>query len=84
MSKTISYLNNEGIRQEIRGVQRPIKLGPITTTQLGKCLRKGCQIYAVQVGYTNSKEKIVMMENIPIVQEFQDVFPEEIPGLPPK
>ena len=25
-----------------------------------------------------------MMENIPIVQEFMDVFPEEIAGFPPR
>ena len=51
---------------------------------MGKCIRKRCQLYAIQVGYTDSKEKAPMLENIPVVQEFLDVFPEEIPGLPPK
>jgi len=36
------------------------------------------------VGYINSTEKLGTLENIPVVQEFLDVFPEEIPGLPPK
>eukprot|EP00253_Pinus_taeda_P026631 PITA_26631 len=44
----------------------------------------GCQIYAIQVGYANSKNKRATLENIPVIQEFVDVFPEEIPGLPPK
>lgn len=35
----------------------------------------------MQVGYTNSKEKTATLENIPIVQNFPDVFPEDIPGL---
>ena len=49
---------------------------------MGKCMRKGCQLYAIQVGFTNSKEKTPVLETIPIVQEFKDVFPEEILGFP--
>ena len=30
------------------------------------------------------KSKDVKLEDIPVVKEFPDVFPEEIPGLPPK
>ena len=36
------------------------------------------------MGYANSKDKIATLDNIPVIQEFVDVFPEEIPGLPPK
>eukprot|EP00253_Pinus_taeda_P019416 PITA_19416 len=36
------------------------------------------------VGYANQKDKTAMLGNIPVVQEFVDVFPEEVPGLPPK
>eukprot|EP00253_Pinus_taeda_P022381 PITA_22381 len=32
----------------------------------------------------DSKDKIAILNNIPVIQEFTDVFPEEIPGLPPK
>eukprot|EP00253_Pinus_taeda_P004571 PITA_04571 len=61
-----------------------VQVRPITTSQLAKCLKKGCQIYAIQVGYADSKDKIAMIDNIPVIQEFAEVFPEEIPGLPPK
>ena len=47
-------------------------------------MRKCCHLYAIQVGFTNTKDKTLMLENIPIVQEFQYVFPEEIPVIPPK
>eukprot|EP00253_Pinus_taeda_P015084 PITA_15084 len=57
---------------------------PITASQLAKCLRKKCQIYAIQVGYANQKDKISALDGILVVQEFVDVFPEEVPGLPPK
>jgi len=36
------------------------------------------------VGYANSKDKTTTLDNIPVIQEFADVFLEEIPGLPPK
>eukprot|EP00253_Pinus_taeda_P004982 PITA_04982 len=32
----------------------------------------------------DSKDKIAALDNIPIIREFADVFPEEILGLPPK
>ena len=51
---------------------------------MNKCIRKGCQLYAIQVSYADSKEKEPMMENIPMVQDFPDVFAENIPGLPPR
>ena len=61
-----------------------MQLRPIIASQIGKCIRKGCQLYAIQVGYTDSKEKSPIMEDIPVVQEFLDVFLGNIPSLPPK
>lgn len=66
-TKTINYMDEEGKRQEIQGIIRSLKLRLVTTSQLEKCIRKGCHIYAIQVGYTNSKEKFVSLENIPVV-----------------
>eukprot|EP00253_Pinus_taeda_P006325 PITA_06325 len=37
-----------------------------------------------EVSYADSKDKTAILNNIPVIQEFTDVFPEEIPGLPPK
>jgi len=82
--KTINFLSDNGNRVEIQGIKREVNLRPITAHQLEKCMRKGCQIYVVRVGYTNSKDKPSVLDNIPIVQEFKDVFPKDIPGLPPK
>jgi len=36
------------------------------------------------VGYANSKEKSSPLENIPVIRNFPNVFPEEILGLPLK
>eukprot|EP00253_Pinus_taeda_P007269 PITA_07269 len=83
-TKVIYYKDQNGHRKETQGIQRPVQIRPITATQLAKCIRKGCQMYAIQVGFADSKGKAATLDNIPVVQEFADVFPEEIPGLPPK
>nr|GEU70434.1 reverse transcriptase domain-containing protein [Tanacetum cinerariifolium] len=42
---------------------------------------RGCQVFIAQVMEKKSDEK--RLENIPVVREFLDVFPEELPGLRP-
>ena len=72
--KIIYYRMHDGTHKEIQGIRKPLQLRPITTSQMNKCIRKGCQLYAIQVGYADSKEKSHMMEDIPMVQEFLNVF----------
>ena len=83
-TKTISYRDELGNEKEIQGILKPMQIRPITASQLAKSIRKKCQIYAVQVGYAKSEDKIAAMGSIPVVREFTDVFPEEVPGLPPR
>eukprot|EP00253_Pinus_taeda_P009062 PITA_09062 len=83
-TKIIYFRDSLGNKQEMQGIKRPVQVRPITANQLVKCVRKGYQIYAVQVGYADSKNKSALLNNIPVIQEFTNVFPEEIPGLPPK
>lgn len=60
---------------KIQGIKKNIKLHPIYAKQLGRCIRKACQIYVVQVGYTNYMSKITSLEDTPVIQDFIDVFP---------
>eukprot|EP00253_Pinus_taeda_P034937 PITA_34937 len=83
-TKIIYFRDHHGIRKEMQGIKRPMQVRPITANQLVKCIQKGCQVYAIQVGYADSKDKIAILNDIPVIQEFTDVFPEEIPGLPPR
>eukprot|EP00253_Pinus_taeda_P022348 PITA_22348 len=83
-TKVIYYRDQQGNRKEMQGIKQPVQVRPITANQLIKCIRKGCQVYAIQVGYANSKDKSISLHSIPIIQEFTDVFLEEIPGLPPR
>ena len=49
--------------------------------QTKRLLRQGCEAYIAYV--TDQSREIVKLEDIPVVNEFPDVFPDELPGLPP-
>ena len=54
--------------------------------QLKRDVRKGCKAFAITVineEHTNNEEKL-KLKDIPILRGYLDVFPKEIPGLPPK
>ena len=54
--------------------------------QLKGVVRNGCKAFALTVineENTNNEVKL-KLEDIPILREYLDVFPEEILGLPPK
>ena len=52
--------------------------------QLNKCLRKGCKLYAIRVLDLLLNENQTPLKQHPVLDEFPNVFPEEIPGLPPQ
>jgi hypothetical protein len=45
--------------------------------------RKGCPLYAIQVLESAEDDK-PSLEDHPTLREYRDVFPEEVPGLPPR
>ena len=51
-----------------------------------KAVRRGCKVFVVNIINNEQigKEDKPGFEDIPILQDFADVFSEEIPGLPPK
>ncbi|GKF31352.1 putative reverse transcriptase domain-containing protein [Tanacetum coccineum] len=59
------------------------KLNIISCTKTQKYLQKGCQVYLAQVTYKKieDKSKEKLLEDVPIVQEFLEVFLEDFPGL---
>ncbi|GKF49906.1 hypothetical protein Tco_0143157, partial [Tanacetum coccineum] len=61
------------------------KLNIISCIKTQKYMEKECQVYLAQVtskkNEENSEEK--RLEDVSIVREFLEVFPEDLPGLPP-
>ena len=52
----------------------------ISTLEAKRLLYKGCEAYLVHVIDKYSSE--VTSDNVPVVQEFPDVFLKDFPGLP--
>ena len=53
----------------------------ISALQARRMMKKGCKGYLATVRDTQQGE--LKLEDIPIVREFPDVFPEDLSGLPP-
>nr|GEV37368.1 putative reverse transcriptase domain-containing protein [Tanacetum cinerariifolium] len=61
------------------------KLNIISCTKTQKYIQKGCQVYLAQVTSKKAEDKLEekRLEDVPIVREFSEVFPEYLPRLPP-
>nr|GEW89709.1 putative reverse transcriptase domain-containing protein [Tanacetum cinerariifolium] len=61
------------------------KLNIISCTKTQKYIQNGCQVYLSQVTTKKAEDKSEekRLEDVPIVREFSEVFPEDLPGLPP-
>ena len=60
-----------------------IYIRQVSAMQLKKLCRKCCRLYAAHV-LEATKNETPKLKDYPILQEFGDVFPNEISGLPPK
>ncbi|KAL8155199.1 hypothetical protein AgCh_000543 [Apium graveolens] len=74
------YLKTENGEKVIFKGQRQERLF-LTIVQAKKLLRKGCKSFLAYV--VDSERESLSMKDIPVVNEFPDVFPDELPGLPP-
>ena len=72
------------IVRKIEGISKPVSLRQISAMQLKNCLTKGCKIYAMHATDLLLNEYQTHIKDYPVLSAFMEVFPEEIPGLPPK
>ncbi|KAK1410455.1 hypothetical protein QVD17_36992 [Tagetes erecta] len=79
--KTIMLRVPNGELIIIHGEKRAGHAGIISAFRAAKCLRKGCIAYMASILVEEEKRKI---ENVPVVTEFTDIFPDELPGIPPE
>ena len=83
-SNNFTYIVEDHILHTIKGIPKPVLVRKISAMQLKKCFRKGCNLYAVRVADLLLNENLTSLKQHPILDQFSDVFPEEIPGLPPQ
>ena len=81
-NKTFECMDEEGNPIVVRGIRKVFYVRHISAMQLNKFCRKGCQLYATHI-VEETKNETPRLEDYQVLQEFKDVFPNEILGLPP-
>ncbi|GJX68339.1 putative reverse transcriptase domain-containing protein [Tanacetum coccineum] len=57
------------------------RLKVILCIKARKYVEQGCHLFLADVTKKKSKEK--QLEDVPVIRDFPEAFPEELPGLPP-
>ena len=74
-------LNIPGDRKDSRG---PSRLAVISCTKIPKLIEKGCYLFLAQVSEKGGEaEEEKRVEDVSVIREFPDVFPDDLPGIPP-
>ncbi|GJV74205.1 putative reverse transcriptase domain-containing protein [Tanacetum coccineum] len=65
--------------------EKKLTLSIISCEKDQKYMVKGCQLFLAQVTVKENKDKSKekRLEDVPTVRDFLEVFPEDLPGLPP-
>jgi hypothetical protein len=83
-TKILSYKDDSGTTRTTQGIPKPVSVRQISAMQLKKCVRKGCQVYAIQVTSLAEKKDKPKLEDFVVLRDFRDMFVDEIPELPPR
>ena len=80
--KEVKFHRPGKLEVKFRGICRELSSSMISVMIARRMLRKGCQGYLAYVVETENEGTLV--DEIPVVREFPDVFPDDIAGLPPE
>ncbi|KAJ9561422.1 hypothetical protein OSB04_006582 [Centaurea solstitialis] len=80
--KTVTIPTPRGELITVYGDKKKGTNTTISMVKARKCLAKGCASYLAYVIDTKLEKKGIA--NVEVVREFSDVFPEDLPGLPPE
>ncbi|GKE65228.1 putative reverse transcriptase domain-containing protein [Tanacetum coccineum] len=72
------------IQHERSGIKSESRLEVISSMRTQKYIDQGCQVFLIQM--TKEEETKILkrrVEDVPVVRDFLEVFPEDLPGLPP-
>jgi hypothetical protein len=81
-NKAFTCLDEEGKLRKVQGIPRVVTIREISTLQLKKCYRKGCQIIAAHLAETH-RYKVPNSKDYAVLEDFEYVL-KEVPGLPPR
>ena len=82
--KTFTYIDNNGNNMKVKGIPMKVTIREIAALKMKRSIRKGCKVFAVYI--MNDKENNIKpkLKDIPVLKEFEYIFLEEVPRLPPK
>ncbi|GJR77247.1 putative reverse transcriptase domain-containing protein [Tanacetum coccineum] len=81
----VPYRNDMVIIQGERSrIKSELRLEVISSIRTQKYIDQGCQVFLIQM-MKEEKTEIPerRIEDVPVVRDFLEVFPEDLPGLPP-
>ncbi|GJS85642.1 putative reverse transcriptase domain-containing protein [Tanacetum coccineum] len=66
-------------------IGRESRLTVISCSKVQEYMAKGCHVFLAQISATKEDDKSEgkQVKDVPIVRDFPEVFPEDLPGLPP-
>ncbi|KAL8091552.1 hypothetical protein AgCh_033978 [Apium graveolens] len=77
--KKVLLYTEDNVRVIYQGQKQEKKF--LSVLEAKKLLRQGCEAYLAHV--VDTEKKAPSLDDIPVVNEFLNVFPDELPGLPP-
>ncbi|XP_043808209.1 uncharacterized protein LOC110609389 isoform X1 [Manihot esculenta] len=80
--KRITLKTPDGEEVIVVGERSDFLSNVISATAARRMIRKGCEAYLACV--LEAKKEKPIVQDIPTVCDFSDVFPDELPGLPPE
>ncbi|GKC56951.1 putative reverse transcriptase domain-containing protein, partial [Tanacetum coccineum] len=78
-NETLTFRGNES------NDGRESRLTIISCSKAQEYMAKGCQIFLAQISAKKEEDKSEgkQLKDVPVVRDFPEVFPEDLPGLPP-
>ena len=76
IGKTFTYATEDKIVRKVNSFNKPVSLMEISTLQLRRFLRKGCNLYVVKVVDLLLNENPKLVRDHPVLNEFMDLFRE--------
>jgi predicted aspartyl protease len=70
-TKILSYKDNFGTVRTAQGIPKPMSIRQVLVMQFKKCIRKGCQVYAIQVTNLLEKEDKAKLEDFVVLRELR-------------
>jgi hypothetical protein len=67
-AKTLKYSDENDTTRTTQGIQKPVSVRQVSTMQFKKCMKRGCQVYAIQVTNLLEKEDKPNMEDFVVLR----------------